>query len=886
MWISIIECIMELYVNENHSILICNYEDLLCAALESKHKSMVNSAIDFWNSTFGQSTQELTYPERLQNTLLQLRPVADIQLPSLSASLLSDAINNDRQQPEFEETQFDFGSTVDMSDFSSALNSRLPPSPLRNIHGSSPMSGAKSLKRSLESTPEGIQRKSRKRDTTPRLRHDDSQIQFQPIESSPSADRVMDSQMLTDRQKEVRERQLTDGMFQNIGSSPSRRHGSANESDQELPVHRSSSQSSLLRARPREGTPVLVTPSDEVEEFITSSPTPTRSIKSGVDEDEPGSSPPQVPVDMELDDVPSSPIEYIETQDMEGVTADEPGQLDHNAAAPTPAAISTYGTTIDFNEAVIEQQISVAELQELVDEHVEAAHPPLKNEVQLAIPIEIDDNAFDDSDSSPDPIERPSTPTQQINDDQIPGSPPSPDVFVDAVSSPPRHIEESIQPISSEVDEFDESSIIRVLAEADKNRAVTPRSTFKIPDSRPSSSKSTPQVVIPKTLPRRFEAVGETPVPKKTRGHRLSALFTTPFHIPETPAHGPTALELSRDILVTDPSLTPDNTIIFNNPELWEEEDEISPDVQGKAKDVVRPGAGHKRKLVEIEDEVASSQASVREGSVVSTASSAKRGRGRPRKSDIDMVDATADSQQSQSTSQQSLLRSHWLIFSVSSQASSSSNKNIRGRPRKSPLPSQDVMDDDEHEVHAQLSQEIDMASFEIPETSSIEPTHASSGSAQKGATSQAAIGSSDGGVIVPETVHKEQTHQPIPMEENEETIDVFETSREDVYISNDHRAGSILAGAAESMIEETRLMSPTQGGKAPAATSPPLSIFGTVREQLQALMNTLRGGSLTRAETLSVEDDLMDVKEALYGASRRGRNRNVHEEVDSEERL
>ena len=60
--------------------------------------------------------------------------------------------------------------------------------------------------------------------TTPRakLRHDDSQIQFAAIESSPLAPDAERSQALTERQKEVRERQQIDAaMFPNIRSSPS-----------------------------------------------------------------------------------------------------------------------------------------------------------------------------------------------------------------------------------------------------------------------------------------------------------------------------------------------------------------------------------------------------------------------------------------------------------------------------------------------------------------------------------------------------------------------------------------------------------------------------------------------------------------------------------------
>jgi hypothetical protein len=74
-----------------------------------------------------------------------------------------------------------------------------------------------------------------RRTTTPRskLRHEDSQIQFEAIHSSPIIDQ--ESQLLTERQKEVAERQrlVTAPLFHNI-SSPARKRASDISSD---PLH-------------------------------------------------------------------------------------------------------------------------------------------------------------------------------------------------------------------------------------------------------------------------------------------------------------------------------------------------------------------------------------------------------------------------------------------------------------------------------------------------------------------------------------------------------------------------------------------------------------------------------------------------------------------------
>ena len=47
---------------------------------------------------------------------------------------------------------------------------------------------------------------------------------------------------------------------------------------------------------------------------------------------------------------------------------------------------------------------------------------------------------------------------------------------------------------------------------------------------------------------------------------------------------------------------------------------------------------------------------------------------------------------------------------------------------------------------------------------------------------------------------------------------------------------------------------------------------FNSIKERMGSLINDLGRSSLTRAEVNDVEDMMMDVKEVLYGAARRGR--------------
>ena len=69
---------------------------------------------------------------------------------------------------------------------------------------------------------------------------------------------------------------------------------------------------------------------------------------------------------------------------------------------------------------------------------------------------------------------------------------------------------------------------------------------------------------------------------------------------------------------------------------------------------------------------------------------------------------------------------------------------------------------------------------------------------------------------------------------------------------------------ASMQIIEETRIMSQSQ--------VPEVTVMDSVREQLQSLMDTLKQAALARGDVSEVEDLLMDTKELLYGAARRGR--------------
>jgi hypothetical protein len=354
----------------SHSNILKALEILICAGLESKHQTIVNATIRLWNSMFS-SCEALEYPEHAKAALLRLRVVADIQLPFFPASLESETPVDQRQPFDFGESQDDSSNFSGFSTLGSTFNRLLTPhldlvsSPERRIKQFSPkviiQVGQSSRKRSRDSTPDSGIRKSRKRDLTPRLRHDDSQVQFQPVDSSPT-DRVIESQLLTDKQKETRERQQAEAaMFPDLHSSPRAKTKSVEETstpDPELPIHRSSSK--LRQTSPlveRQTTPTLALPSDD-DNFVTSSPTPTRSIRSEPEISDPPSSPPESPANDAQDcdeNIASSPPETTPQPEINTNPPESPAKevqnYDENIASSPPEATPEPENNVDLPNA-------------------------------------------------------------------------------------------------------------------------------------------------------------------------------------------------------------------------------------------------------------------------------------------------------------------------------------------------------------------------------------------------------------------------------------------------------------------------------------------------------------------------------------------------------
>ena len=142
---------------------------------------------------------------------------------------------------------------------------------------------ARLRKRRGGATPDTAAQRSHMRVSTPRLRHDNSQIQFQPITSSSPMDN--ESQHLTDRQKEVRERQRANAAL----------YSDAPTSSPQLPSRKSSqeeqvSENAVGNVQRGDSTP---THAKTYDDLISSTPTPRRGQVLQMDDfNDPPSSPP------------------------------------------------------------------------------------------------------------------------------------------------------------------------------------------------------------------------------------------------------------------------------------------------------------------------------------------------------------------------------------------------------------------------------------------------------------------------------------------------------------------------------------------------------------------------------------------------------------------
>lgn len=254
-------------------------EPLFCAAFRSTHHETVRIAAETWNQIYG-NVDHIEYPETLQAVLASLGSSVDVARPGL------EVVDNDTDMPRFNFTE------SQEEGINLPLISPARPTPQSHLSTSRRSATPGSVKpaetvRSREGSAHPARVKSKGRTPRSKPRYEDSQLQFTAIESSPALV-VQESQVLTDRQKEIRERQReTVAMFPEMRSSPTEKTKKARITNAQRP--------NMSPGPDRAATPEQ---DHGFNDCLTSTPTPRR-----------GQSVPMPDQDQEMTDPPSSPPE-------------------------------------------------------------------------------------------------------------------------------------------------------------------------------------------------------------------------------------------------------------------------------------------------------------------------------------------------------------------------------------------------------------------------------------------------------------------------------------------------------------------------------------------------------------------------------------------------
>lgn len=272
LWQSILSLLKPLPSN---TLLLKGLDILFAAGFSSSHRTIINASVSFWNETFGR-LDALDYPPKVEMAIRRLRPLVDLDLPSFPE-------NDDVREPsplrDFVDSQVD--TVVD--------NAATPVKIDRHPHGmvdalmqasmaNRNNSRAAKVDQSTASLSTSVQ--APRSGPRAKLRHDDSQVQFVAVESSSPISANVESQLLTDHQKEVNMRQRfeTAQQYPDFSSSP---------------APRSTSKSGMPRldfsqvkaARDGHITPTLG--NEDADDYLTSSPTPKAAQKFRPSDDVP-----------------------------------------------------------------------------------------------------------------------------------------------------------------------------------------------------------------------------------------------------------------------------------------------------------------------------------------------------------------------------------------------------------------------------------------------------------------------------------------------------------------------------------------------------------------------------------------------------------------------
>ena len=260
---------------------------VIAAGFASSHSSTINQMIEMWNKRSG-LRGKIVYPPRLRAALKRIKPFVELETPGFDAEI--DEIMN---PPAVMDSQDD----------------RLPEQ-LHNLtaHATTEPMGTRIVGSCTELTNDraflcnpnaeilwktnAVQ--SKEGTVKTKLRRKDSQLDYMQIESSPYRDIEMNSQFLTERQKEVRARREAEPavVFPDLISRPLPKSTTSRTLRDALTVD--IAKPTLVETR-EPATPTLPVYGVEIDEAAVSSPTPQAKQQAlRLDDIEVPSSPPSM----------------------------------------------------------------------------------------------------------------------------------------------------------------------------------------------------------------------------------------------------------------------------------------------------------------------------------------------------------------------------------------------------------------------------------------------------------------------------------------------------------------------------------------------------------------------------------------------------------------
>ncbi|KAH6881306.1 Rap1-interacting factor 1 N terminal-domain-containing protein [Alternaria rosae] len=546
MWEEVNKAIERLPRKDSQTLL--HLQALVTAGFLSRRRSIVNISIATWNATFGKENS-LRYPTRLEQALRQLRNSVELSLPSLEV-----------QEEDAENKLSFYDSDTSADEVKRAFKSpRVKASPFK-ISKASRRSKSRS-----PAVPTSATRRMPSRQTPKiRLRHDDSQIKFEPIVSSPSNPFQQESQVLTDRQKEMIDRQrLSSGIFAKMGAaspqpddvpSPMEIHSDALTAD-DLPDH--ASRTTPLKALAAMGP---------MDGYLGSSPTPhsRRNTRHIVSEDTDIVTPTAVRnIQFANDDLNSSPPQFNKN-DRSNNKESEPDVLvgssfEYRQPESSVSGSFDEGTTID-EEALLDAVALHENTQmdpESPSDTIMSELPSSTIDLQLTAQIDADMQVHD----------APAAETESAQSE-------SNAEYVDAASHPQSSMLEDQAGSDTEVDESQTPTRGPARRSPRKSSQVNTSSTSRVGDSFDNSSaKGTPYSLRSSSRhsmgspsrppsgkkPRRTPAKNKKNGKKQTQESPAPAPAPAPAAAPEPEPSQPSDADILDNITVAAPLPPPSN---------------------------------------------------------------------------------------------------------------------------------------------------------------------------------------------------------------------------------------------------------------------------------------------------------------------------------------